>query len=53
MARLSKADGEDKDPQAYRAASRPYADRALLLKRHDKNPSLCLFVEQVEAIRIQ
>jgi hypothetical protein len=51
QAPLSKADGEDKSPRAYGDASRPYAKRKLLLEHHDKNPSLCAFVEQVEALR--
>jgi hypothetical protein len=48
---LSKADGTEKDPRAYESASRPYTGRRLLLKSCTKNPSLQVFVEQVEAIR--
>lgn len=48
---LAKADGDEKDPQAYREASRPYTEREVLLKHRDRNPSLGLFVDQVEVSR--
>lgn len=39
--------GEHKDPQAYRDISSEYTDRKRLLRLHDKNPSLELFVGQL------
>lgn len=48
---LSKADGTEKDPRAYDSASKPYRKRAKLLESYKRNPSLQVFVEQVEAIR--
>lgn len=48
---LSKADGKEKDPRAYDSASKPYRKRVTLLKHSPRNPSLEVFVEQVEALR--
>ena len=42
---------ESKDPDAYRDASKPYRKRAKILESCKRNPSLQVFVEQVEAIR--
>ncbi len=42
---------ESKDPDAYLAASRPYRKRVKLLEHHERNPSLQIFVEHVEALR--
>jgi hypothetical protein len=42
---------ERKSPSAYEEASLEYTERARLMAVYDKNPSLRLFVEQVEAAR--
>lgn len=42
---------ETKDPDAYLAASKPYRRRAKLLELAERNPSLQIFVEQLEALR--
>jgi hypothetical protein len=42
---------ESKDPDAYRDASKPYRKRTKLLESCKRNPSLQVFVEQVEALR--
>ena len=40
--------GESKDPQSYRDASREYTKRKRLMALRDKNPSLALFVRQLD-----
>lgn len=47
---LSSA-AETKFPQAYDSASRDYRKRKTLMKQHDRNPSLQLFVEQLVALQ--
>lgn len=47
---LSKADGEAKDPRAYKDVARAYADSGKLRKLAGKNPSLGLFVDQLDEI---
>jgi hypothetical protein len=40
--------GDSKDPQSYLDASREYTRRKRLMALHDKNPSLALFVRQLD-----
>ena len=47
---LSGADGT-KFPRAYDAASSDYQKRKVLVKHRDRNPSLKLFVDQLDALR--
>jgi hypothetical protein len=42
--------GAGKDPRAYREASRDFTKRGRLLQVRDRNPSLGLFVRQLDAI---
>jgi hypothetical protein len=43
--------GETKFPRAYEKASSDYAKRKTLLERGIKNPSLALFIKQLDAVR--
>jgi hypothetical protein len=49
---LSGADGA-KFPKAYNAASREYQKHKTLMEHRDKNPSLTLFIEQLDAALAQ
>ncbi len=40
--------GDGKDPQSYRDASRELTKRKRLMALHDKNPSLALFIRQLD-----
>jgi hypothetical protein len=40
--------GDSKDPQSYHDASREYTKRKRLMALRDKNPSLALFVRQLD-----
>ncbi len=43
--------GEKKFPRAYEEASKGYRKRKTLIDLHDKNPSLELFIKQLDALR--
>ena len=50
---LSNADGTGKNLSVYRSVSEAYARRNRLFAHAERNPSLHVFVEQVEAIRLR
>jgi hypothetical protein len=47
--RAPLSSGEDKDVRAYDTASREYLKRKTLVKHRDANPSLALFLQQLES----
>ncbi|MBK8251744.1 MAG: hypothetical protein IPK82_03640 [Polyangiaceae bacterium] len=48
---LSTADGQNKDLRAYERASRDYRKSKQLLAHRDENPSLALFLHELDRIR--
>jgi hypothetical protein len=44
---------KNKFPASYKHASREYCDRKKLMKRFDKNPSLRLFIKELESLHIK